>query len=99
MRKTQKIDFSLLGIFGDSPTIRLWRFLLLGRGFEYHITDLSKGSGISRPTCYIEVRKMLAKEIIVKGGKYHGKQLYTLNMNSPVVKIVLNTFTTMLREL
>ncbi|MFH1182048.1 MAG: hypothetical protein V1702_03760 [Candidatus Woesearchaeota archaeon] len=85
-------DTSFTGILGDSPTVKLWEFLLIGRNYEYHVKDLARGANISRPTCYVELRKFLKKGLVAKGGKSRGKQLYKLNQESPAVKAILDAF-------
>lgn len=84
---------SFVGLLGGSPRVKLWEFLLISRGnFEYHIKDLSEGAGITRPTCYKEMKDLLKKRIVVKGKKCRGKQLYKLNNSSKIVKTMLKSF-------
>lgn len=88
----KKEDVSFTGILGSSPTVKLWEFLLLGRNYEYNIKDLAKGSHISRPTCYAELKALMGKKVVIKGGKYKGKQLYKLNQQSSTVKAMITAF-------
>ena len=87
-----KMNKSFTGILGESPTVKMWEFLLLGRNFEYHIKDIANGAGISRPTCHAELKKMQQKRLVVKGGKHKGKQLYKLNKKSPIARAMIRAF-------
>ena len=84
---------TLSGIFGVSPRVKVLEFLLISRGnFEYHIKDIANGSGISRPSCHKEMEDLKKRGIVVKGGKYKGKQLYKLNKKSHTAEIILKSF-------
>lgn len=88
---------SFVGLLGESPKVKMWEFLLVSRGnFEYNIKDISNGSGITRPTCHKEIKDFMGKKIVVKGGKYRGKQLYKLNIKSIIVKNMLRSFHSMI---
>jgi len=89
-------DQSFSGVMGNSPRVKIWEFLLIGRNFEYHIKDIAQGADISRTTCHAEVKKLLGLKIVNKGKKYKGKQLYKLNKESPIARAVLKSFKTML---
>ncbi len=89
----KKTDMSFAGLLGESPRVKMLEFLLVSRGnFEYHVKDIAEGSGVSRPTCYSELRQLNRKGIVVKGSKYKGRQLYKLNKQSPAVKALLDCF-------
>ena len=80
------------GLLGGSPRVKVLEFLLLSRGnFEYHIKDIAEGSGISRPSCYKEIEGLKKFGVIVRGGKYKGKQLYKLNKRSKIANLILKT--------
>lgn len=87
------MDKSFSGLFGNSPRVKVWEFLLISRGnFEYNIKDISNGAAISRPSCYKELNDLKRKGVVIKGGKYKGKQLYKLNKRSGLVKSILESF-------
>ncbi len=95
----KKMDMSFSGLLGGSPRVKIWEFLLVSRGnFEYNIKDIAKGSEITRPTCHKEVEELKKREIIVKGTKYHGKQLYKLNKESVIVNAMQKSFHSLLYE-
>jgi len=97
MSGEKKMDTSFTGMLGECPRIKIWEFLLISRGnFEYSIRDIANGANISRPTCYNELGFLKEQKIIIKGGKYKGKQLYRLNTTSPNVKVMLKAFHTFL---
>ena len=88
-----EMDNSFVGILGDNPRVKLWEFLLVSRGnFEYHVKDLADGANITRPTCYKELKDLMKRRIVVKGQKYKGKQLYKLNKDSKIAKLMMKSF-------
>lgn len=96
MNRRGKNGRQLLGVLGDSRRVKVWVFLLIGRSFEYKVSDTAKGSNISRPTCYSELKDLLAKGVVIKGSKYKWKQLCKLNNESAIVKAMIKAFDTML---
>ncbi|MBI2583315.1 MAG: winged helix-turn-helix transcriptional regulator [Candidatus Aenigmarchaeota archaeon] len=79
----------LLEVIGDTIENRFLDFLIEGRGLDYSKKDIAEGCGISRPTVYAILPKML-KEGLVKSTRKIGRvQLYTLNEKSEKVKIML----------
>ena len=100
MEKTKNKDISFVGILGNSPRVKLWEFFLISRGnFEYNIKEIAKASKITRPTCQKELDELKKKEIVVKGIKYKGKQLYKLNKKSKIVKAMLKSFHTLIYDI
>ena len=99
LEKRKKINFSFARVLGDSPKVKLWEFLIIGRNFEYNISDIAKGSDISRPTCHSELKDLLAKGIVIRGKKYKGKQLYKLNLDSAIAKSMIKAFKTMIYKI
>ena len=86
------MDKSFSGLFGGSPRAKVLEFLLLSRGnFEYHLKDISDGSGISRPTCQKEVASLKELGVVKKGKKWKGKQLYKLNTSSHIADVMLDS--------
>lgn len=80
---------SFIGILGDNPRIKILEYLVIGRNFEYNISDIANGSNISRPTCYVELNDLIKKNIVIKGKKYKGRQCYKLNKRSQEVRIII----------
>jgi len=42
----------LLNLFGENKSIEVMDFLLMGKGYDFTISHISKGSGVSRTVVY-----------------------------------------------
>jgi len=79
----------LLETIGDSIENRILDFLIEGRGLDYSKKDIAEGCGISRPTVYAVLPRMI-KQCTIKSTRAIGRiQLYTLNESNAKVKIIL----------
>ncbi|ODS37811.1 hypothetical protein BEH94_05080 [Candidatus Altiarchaeales archaeon WOR_SM1_SCG] len=74
--------------FYDNPMTRIVDFLIENKGFDYSKEEIAKGSSVSRTTLF-KYWEWLEKFGIVKVTRTYGKtKLYTLNVESEVVKAV-----------
>lgn len=72
--------------FGRSPTIKILNFLILGKDFDYSMTEIAEGAGVGW-TSFSGVWKNLQKKNIVKHTRDIGRaKLYKLNTEDPAVK-------------
>ena len=79
----------LLEVIGDTIENRMIDFLIEGRGLDYSKKDMAEGCGISRPTVYAVLPKMVKQGLVTSSRKIGRVQLYTLNENSYKVKVLL----------
>ena len=89
MKRTDKSFASLLG---NSPTAKTWQYLMVGRYFAYHISDIARATNISRPTVYTVIRDLRKKGVVTVEGKKQGATLYKLNQRLPEVRVILRAF-------
>ncbi len=90
-RQTEEAKSVLVGLLGDTPTIRVLDFLLVeGKYFDYSLTDIANNAGVSK----ITLNKILPKleELgIVKETRAVGQaKMYMLNKDSPLSKKLYN---------
>ena len=79
----------LLETIGDSIENKVIDFLIEGRGIDYTKKDIADGCGISRPTLYKIIPKLMNAQV-VKPTRVIGRvQLYSLNMQNNKVKALL----------
>jgi len=79
----------LLEVIGDSIENRIIDFLIDGIGLDYTKKDIADNCGISRPTLY-KILPKLVKEGLVKPTRTIGRsQLYSLNRENEKVKALL----------
>lgn len=75
-----------LGIFGDSPILRVLDFLTVNEDFDYSMTDIANLSGVGYSTLKLFWYKLEESEI-VKQTRIVGKaKMYKLNIANPIVK-------------
>ena len=71
---------------GDSPTIRVFDYLLTERDLDFSITDMAKNSRISRSTLYRIWDDLIKNKIIVPTRTIGKAKLYKLNKELSVIK-------------
>jgi len=79
----------MIELFGKTPQLAVLDFLLDNNIFDYTKTEIAKGSGITRPTLYKVWEKLVKTELVVKTRKINRTQLYKINLESPIVKKVM----------
>ncbi len=79
----------LLDVIGDSVENMILDFLIGGIGLDYSKKDIAEGCGISRPTVYKILPKMLKEGIIKKTRMLGRSTLYTINKENKKVQYLL----------
>ncbi|MFH1520179.1 MAG: hypothetical protein ABID61_00895 [Candidatus Micrarchaeota archaeon] len=76
----------LLEILGDTIENRILDFLLEGRGISYSKTDIANGCGISRPTVYKILPRLIKNNTVKLERKLGRISLYKINEQNEKVK-------------
>lgn len=76
----------LLEIFGKTSELKVIDFLLDNNIFDYTKKEIANGAGISRPTLYKFFDKLVNSGLVIKTRKVRGVQMYKINLDSPIVK-------------
>ena len=84
----QKSSFRL--IFGGSPIVKVIDFFLDNREFDYSLTDIAKNSDIGWSTLHGFWKDFVKIGIVTKTRRIGRAELYKLNINSPVVKKLID---------
>lgn len=72
--------------FGDTPMIRILNFLILGKDFDYSMTDIAEGSNVGW-TSFTRAWKALEKRKVIVHTRGIGRaKLYKLNIQDPTVQ-------------
>lgn len=72
--------------FGDTPTVRILNFLILGKDFDYSMTDIAEGGHVGW-TSFTRVWKELEKRNAIVRTRIIGRaKLYKLNVGDPTVQ-------------
>ena len=80
----QKTAF--LDIFGDSPVLKVFDFLVVNEDFDYSMTDIASLSGVGYSTLKLFFGKLEKQEIVVKVREVGKAKMFRLNTANPVVK-------------
>ena len=84
MKKEERLTSNFVKAFGDTPTNRLWDFLILSRKlFDYSMTDVSEATGIAWNTLKELFPHFVKDGIVVETRKIGRATMYKLNEKHP----------------
>ena len=75
-----------IGLFGDSPTIKVLDYLLTERELDFSISDMARNAGIGRATLYRIWEQLIQNRIIIPTRTIGKSKLHKLNVNNPKIK-------------
>ncbi len=77
-------------IFGDTAIVKVIDFFLDNREFDYSLTDIAKNSDVAWSTLHQFWNKLVELEIVKKTRRIGRADLYKLNLESPLVKRLID---------
>ena len=77
-------------VFGDSPIVKVIDSFLDNREFDYSLTDIAKNADVGWSTLHGFWNNIVNLGIVVKTRKIGRAELYKLNLNSPLVKKLID---------
>ena len=77
-------------VFGDSPIVKVIDFFLDNREFDYSLTDIAKNADIGWSTLHQFWNNIVKLGMVTKPRKIGRAELYKLNLNSPLVKKLID---------
>lgn len=77
-------------VFGNSPIVKVIDFFLDNREFDYSLTNIAKNSDIGWSTLHGFWKNVVKLGIVTKTRRIGRAELYKLNLNSPVVKKLID---------
>ena len=84
-------------IMGSSPRIKVFEYLLEWKSYDLTISDIARGSGISRNKT-TEIVNELARQDILKHTRNIGQgQFYILNKENDIVQQLAKLFKTIVK--
>ncbi len=86
-------------VFGNSPVIKVIDFFLDNREFDYSLTDIAKNSDIGWSTLHLFWKDIVKLGIVAKTRRIGRAELYKLNLNSPLVKKLIDLDTAISKKL
>jgi hypothetical protein len=95
MKRISKIEDKeeslFLDFIGDSPTTRLIEYLIIGKDFDYTLTDLMN-AGLSWSTLNRIFPSFIKNKIVIQTRAIGKIKLYKLNQQNPLVKKLVELF-------
>ncbi|MBI1969065.1 hypothetical protein HYS48_00085 [Candidatus Woesearchaeota archaeon] len=79
-------------LFGDTPKIRVFEYLLEGRELDHSIGDIAEGAGITRVTLFRMWDAIEKSKLIVHTRNIGNAKLCKLNMHNPYVRLLADLF-------
>ncbi len=86
-------------VFGDSPIVKVIDFFLDNREFDYSLTDISKNADIGWSTLHGFWKDLVNLGIVTKTRRIGRAELYKLNINSLLVRKLIDLDTTISKKL
>jgi hypothetical protein len=77
-------------IFGDTSELRVIQFLLPMKRYEFNMSELAEGAGVSRQALNGVVRKLLKWNILKITSKHLNANYYSLNEDSGFIEVFEN---------
>ena len=72
--------------FGDTPMVRILNFLMLGKDFDYSMTDIAEGSHVGWTSFTRAWRELEKKKVVIPTRTIGRARLYKLNTEDPTVQ-------------
>ena len=72
--------------FGKTPFIKMLDFLILGKDFDYPLTEIAKNAEVSYSTLQTFWEKLERNNIVIKTRRVGKSDLYKLNTENPAVQ-------------
>ena len=72
--------------FGDTPMVRIINFLVLGKDFDYSMTDIANGSHVGWTSFTRAWRELEKKNVVARTRNIGRAKLYKLNTQDPTVQ-------------
>ncbi len=71
---------------GDTPTVRILNFLILGKDFDYSMTEIAEGSHVGWTSFTRTWKELEKKKVVVRTRNIGRAKLYKLNVEDPTVQ-------------
>ena len=75
--------------FGDSPLVRIMNFLILGKDFDYSMTEIANGAGVGWTSFTRAWKSLLKKNAVVHTRIIGRAKLFKLNTSDPTIRKLL----------
>ena len=88
----------LTDYLGSSPKIRIMEFLIIGRDFDYSLTDIAENAEVGWTTLHRILGNLIRLEIVKPTRQIGRAKLFKLNEDSPAIKDLIRLYDTLLHQ-
>src|SRR3989338_5695214 len=81
-----KEDNIFVEYFGDTPMVRILNFLILGKDFDYSMTEIAEGSHVGWTSFTRAWKELERKRVVVYTREIGRAKLYKLNTEDQTVQ-------------
>jgi predicted transcriptional regulator len=78
--------------FGDSPKLRILEHLIIGRAFDYSLTDITEGAGVAWKTTLKVIPELKREGLVVQTRTVGNAKLFKINEKNPIAALIVKTF-------
>lgn len=79
-------------VFGENNTIKVLDFLFMGDDFDFTLTHIHKGTGLSRTAVRNAIVALLKSELVEKSREDDKSKYYKVNKKSNKYKVLQNLY-------
>ncbi len=84
--------------FGDTPLVRIINFLILGKDFDYSMTEIAEGAGVGWTSFTRAWKTLLENNAVIPTREIGRAKLFKLNTNDPTIKKIIKFHWEILKE-
>jgi len=84
--RNMKQESIFVEYFGDTPVVRILNFLMLGKDFDYSMTDIANGSHVGWTSFTRAWKELEKRKAIVQTRNIGRAKLFKLNTEDPTVQ-------------
>ena len=92
------MESKFLDFMGDSAQMRILDFLITGREFDYSLSDIAQGAGVSWSTLHRIFPEMERNKIAFKTREVGRAKLYRLNLENPEVRALVSVYDSLAKK-
>ena len=75
--------------FGDTPMVRMLNFLILGKDFDYSMTEIANGSNVGWTSFTRAWKELEKRKVIVRTRDIGRAKLFKLNVEDQTVQKII----------
>ena len=78
--------------FGDSPKLRILEHLIIGRAFDYSLTDITEGAGVAWKTTLKIIPELVKEGLAIPTRTVGNAKLFKINEKNQIAALMIKTF-------